>query len=120
MYVVLMFGSRDWSDTDKIQKEIDCLKNKHGANNLLIIEGGAPGADQLSGFLGRSSNIHVAEIKALWETRGRGAGPQRNAVMASLRLDEAIGFHEDISKSRGTSDMKRKLDHKGVPARIVK
>lgn len=116
---VLMFGGREWSNTGAVARVITKLIAEYGTDDLLIIEGGAPGADQISGMLARSSSIHVAEIKALWDTRHRGAGPQRNQMMLMLRPHEAFCFHHDLSKSRGSADMKRRLDKDEIPVKVI-
>jgi beta-phosphoglucomutase-like phosphatase (HAD superfamily) len=64
-------------------------------------------------------SVHVAEIKALWSTRRKGAGPQRNAAMLALEPDEVIAFHEDIAASRGTADMVRRARKAGIKVRVV-
>ena len=101
---VIMCGARDWSNAGPILRELRRLKKEHG-NKLIIIEGEAPGADQMARVLAHQLDIHVAGVWALWETRHRGAGPQRNTAMAALQPDEVIAFHADITKSRGTADM---------------
>lgn len=117
LHKVLIFGSRKWTRDGPIRHELLKLRKTHD-NNLLIIEGGAPGADRASKRIGHELNIHVAEIDALWKTRHRSAGPQRNQIMAALEPDEGIGFHEDFENSSGTKDMAKKLDRLGVPYKI--
>ncbi len=86
---------------------------------IIVIHGGAPGADTLAGITASEHSCHTARVDALWATRYRGAGPQRNQVMALMQPDEAIGFHEDLSKSRGTKDMARRLDKAGINNKVV-
>lgn len=120
LYKVLMFGARDWENRASIIIELNSLIAKHGVTKLLIIEGGAPGADRLCGEVARNLNVHVAEVKALWDTRHNGAGPQRNTIMRLLEPDEGIGFHEDIENSKGSKNMMEQLEKAGIPYRIVK
>jgi hypothetical protein len=119
MYKVVMFGDRFWDNDAAVAKVIKKLLAKYGTDDLLIIEGGAGGADTASANLARKSSIHVAEVKALWDTRHRSAGPQRNDVMAALEPDEAFCFHPDLSKSKGSADMKRKLDKLGIKVTVI-
>jgi YspA, cpYpsA-related SLOG family len=116
---VLMYGDRNWDDLAPIEREVKRLVKQHGASSLLIISGGAPGADTLAEIAATNNNVHCAVVKALWQTRYRGAGPQRNEVMRLLEPDEGIGFHKNIEKSRGTKDMARRLDKAGIANRIV-
>jgi hypothetical protein len=104
MYKVIICGDRAWSNVDSIRKVVSNLKTIHG-NSLFIIEGGAAGADVIAGMICEDLSVHYAVVKALWETRGRGAGPQRNRVMLALEPNEVIGFHENIAASKGTKDM---------------
>lgn len=122
LYKVLMFGARDWTDSAVIRREIVDLIGEHGTSRLLIIEGECPtgGADLIARVEAERLNIHVARIHALWQTRYRGAGPQRNTIMRLLEPDEGIGFHPDIKKSKGTKNMAKQLDAAGIPYRIVR
>jgi hypothetical protein len=119
LYVVLMFGARDWDEFLVVEREIIKLKETHGTKDLLIVSGKAPGADTCAAVAANKNDIHCAEIAALWGTRHQSAGPQRNDIMARLNPNEAIGFHKHIAKSRGTADMRRKLLKLHIPTRIV-
>jgi hypothetical protein len=103
-----------------VRRELRRLIRKYGTANLLIISGGAPGADTMARNEAWMQDIHCAEVKALWETRHRSAGPQRNGVMLALDPDEGVGFHEDIENSKGTKDMYNKLLKANVKVKIVK
>lgn len=117
---VLMFGDRTWTRHKAIVSELRRLSVKYGYNNLVIIEGGARGADQIVAFCAREMNIHVVEVKALWDTRHKSAGPQRNEIMAALGPHEAVGFHTDIENSSvGTKGMRDILVAQKVPVKIV-
>lgn len=109
LYKVLIYGGREWRNRAAVDREIERLIREHGVTNLLIISGGAPGADTMAKIRGKRLNVHVAEIDALWDTRNKGAGPQRNAVMAALEPNEAICFHENIEESKGSADMMKRL-----------
>lgn len=123
IYKVLMFGDRDWTRAGSVRRQIMLYREwcrKHGYE-LVIIEGGAPGADQLVGYWARIYDVHVAEVKALWDTRHKAAGPQRNAVMAALRPDEAVCFHADLDgSSRGSKSMAKILDNLKISYKVIK
>lgn len=124
IYKVLMFGARDWYNPTPVQRELAKLIAKHGTSNLVIIEGKAPGADQMSGHFAHEANVHVCEVAALWATRRNGAGPQRNRIMRLLDPDEAICFHHKpgrlrMKKGSGSAEMKRQLDKAGIPVKVV-
>jgi len=122
---VLICGARDWDDMKKIETEIKNLKRAcSGGRNvqsleLIIIEGGAPGADTMARLAAHKLDVHVAEVKALWGTRHRGAGPQRNTVMLMLEPDEVVAFHHDISKSKGTKNMVNQAKREKIETRVI-
>lgn len=116
MYKVLMFGGTDYSDWYRVRYEIKRLIDEHGTKNLLIISGGAPGADTMAELAARESDVHVAVVKALWETRHRSAGPQRNAVMVAMQPDEAVRFGGD----RGSDDTSKRLAKFDIPCKAVR
>lgn len=130
MYKAIFCGDKNWHNAAPIKRELRRLKRKY-KDSLIIIEGGAPGADQLAGHCARIMDIHVAEVKALWDTRHRAAGPQRNDVMIDLLgVDwdhpddpefncEVVAFHENIKKSKGTKDCVTKARKAGVKTKVV-
>lgn len=122
LYKVLICGDRNRKPYYKqmVRREIRRLKEEHGSTRLLLIAGGAPGVDTLVKEIGKEENVHVAEIDALWDTRNRGAGSQRNIVMASLYPHEIIGIHSEISDSRGTKGMLDLAEEHGIPWKLVK
>jgi hypothetical protein len=121
MHVVLICGDRNWKEgyARIVKREIRSLVKAHGTKDLLLIEGGAPGVDSLVKLAGHKQNVHVAEIDALWETRGKGAGPQRNKMMAALKPDEVIAIHDNIAESVGTASMLKIAERSGIPWRLV-
>lgn len=122
LYKVLMFGDRDWTNSAAIRRELVKLISVHGTSRLLIIEGECTrgGADLIARVEAERLDVHVARVHALWETRHRGAGPQRNAIMKLMEPNEGIGFHPDIKKSKGTKNMANQLKAAGIPYRIVR
>lgn len=123
-YFVVMFGARDWTNGKLVEREVICMRDwvalETPHKELVVITGGADGADKLSEFYCGENNVHCAVIRALWKHRHAGAGPQRNGIMAAFVPDEGIGFHKNITKSKGTKDMRNKLQSIGVPCRIVR
>jgi predicted Rossmann fold nucleotide-binding protein DprA/Smf involved in DNA uptake len=116
LHKVLMIGGTDYNNYQAVDREIKQLVKVHGASRLLVISGGATGADTMSEVAAHENNVHTAVVKALWKTRHRGAGPQRNSVMIALEPAEAIAFGGD----NGTEDSVRKLRKAGIPVRRVK
>jgi hypothetical protein len=50
-----------------------------------------------------------------WATHKRAAGPIRNQQMLDTGIDLCIGFHPDITKSKGTKDMLTRASKAGIP-----
>ncbi len=88
--------------------------------DVLIIDGGAAGADRIACDIANSMGASVGwwhvSCPAQW-TKGKKAGPLRNQQM----LDE---FHPDlvlafpIGESKGTRDMIRRAEKAGIECKI--
>lgn len=95
---ILVTGSRDWSDWNAIN---NALNEYAGNENLTIVHGDCPtGADAMAQKwcdyqLGGYSQRYPAD----W-SRGRRAGPERNAHMVSLGADACLAFIGDCSSPR--------------------
>lgn len=111
---LLVCGGRDYSDRNKAFSKLDYI---HCQRNIsVIIEGGAQGADSLARAWARSRGVICATVNAVWDKRGRGAGPQRNAAMLSLNPDGVLAF----PGGRGTANMVQQAKDAGVKVVEVK
>lgn len=110
--VVLVTGSRDWTDRDAVWRVLDneCPD--------IIIHGACPtGADDIADDYGADGyNDAVAiPIPADWKRLGRRAGPTRNGWLVDLLKIFRLGGHEclavafPLGKSFGTRDCMRKV-----------
>lgn len=115
MIKVLVCGSRFWWKRSPIEKRLAKLDT-----NVLVIHGGAHGADSIAGKAANDLGIHVAEIKALWDAYGMNAGPIRNLVMLGLKPVLVIAFHQDIEKSKGTGHTVRTAREMNIPVEVIK
>lgn len=116
MHRVLICGSRNWTDPLPIIRVLEALQREHP--KLLIITGGAEGADTLAFHAALRLGIHAARVPAIWHYYGKRAGPMRNTAMLTLRPMEIIAFHDAISESKGTRDMIVKGMRHGLRVRI--
>ena len=112
--IVLICGSRDWSDKNLILSTVLSIKPTK------IIHGACRGADMLSGQVSKELGIPVQEFPADWNTYGLSAGPRRNQQM----LDEGkpnlvIAFHDDVNSSKGTKDMVRRAKNAGIEVKVI-
>lgn len=112
MFKVLVCGGRDYQDYPKLASVMeDIVKNyTPDASYLLIIQGGALGADNMARLWATSEGIHSATIPALWNTYGKRAGYLRNSVMAEMEPDLCVAF----PGGKGTKMMVDLCKKKGI------
>ena len=97
---LLICGDRNYSDKEAIRQVIEKFKPS------VIIEGEAKGADSLAREVGEELGIEVEKYPADWAAYGRAAGPIRNSKMLKAgKPDIVVGFHDNISESKGTKNM---------------
>jgi len=97
---------------DRLWSVLDELREQHG--ELLIVEGGATGADSLAREWAVATKSHVEQFKADWTRYGRSAGPIRNQRMLT---DGAPDLVVACEGGKGTADMVRRARAAGI--RIV-
>lgn len=130
---VLITGSRGWTDRDTIDYALASELDLHGP--LIVVHGGAPGADMLAGRWARwmkRTNPFVAEEEhaAEWEKvcgptcwqhrRKRKSGTAycprqgniRNQLMVDLGADVCLAF--PMARSIGTWDCMRRARTAGI------
>jgi hypothetical protein len=119
MFKLLICGDRHWSNSKAIERDLRKLIERKGrADKILVIHGGARGADSLAGEVAQELGIHTARVDALWDSYHRGAGPKRNAVMLTLNPDAVWAYHENLQDSRGTADMVRRAEKQGTIVKV--
>lgn len=101
VFIVVICGSRSWNDEAAIRAAVEELVRQEPF--LLVVTGGAAGADTIADEVARELGVHTAVIRALWG-KGRGAGPVRNQVMADLFPNMVLAFRRQ-GPSPGTDDM---------------
>ena len=125
---VLICGSRDWKDEAIIDTIVHGLVSDYSEldlDGLVIIHGGAPGADSMAGTAGGmfrefGKRVKVDRFPADWKTFGNAAGPIRNQQMLDEGKPEmVIAFTNDLSSSKGTKDMVRRAKQAGLPTYII-
>lgn len=128
MRVILICGSREWTDADAIVRELVA----HGANpeTDTIIQGEARGADLLGKAaaisLGFTLHRNLFGYKARWDKYGKAAGMFRNtdmqqALIVAKREGKdtlVLAFTPDLSKSRGTRHMCTISEQAGIPVEV--
>lgn len=113
---VVIAGCRDYNNYDEAKVYIDfCISNIRKDNTIIIVSGGASGADAIGERYAKDNGFKVEKFSADWKTYGRSAGPRRNKQMAEVS-DYIICFWD--GKSRGTKSMIDYARKYGKPVKI--
>ncbi len=113
--VIVAGGGRDldWP-LDRIVAAL--LQGTSGRRVLLLLHGGARGADRLIGQAARSLVWPVEVIAAEWGRYGRAAGPLRNGLMLRRALESATPAQASVlvvafPGASGTASLVRQARH---------
>lgn len=97
---VLIAGSRSFNNYYEAESYIDlCLSNIKKYNQIIIISGGAAGADKIGEMYADANKMKCERYLPEWEKFGKSAGLRRNYMMVK-NSDYVICFWD--RKSRGT------------------
>lgn len=92
---VMITGSRLWIDRKLIKEELEKLPR-----NVIIVHGGARGADSIASDLAAEMDLDVEIHIPNWKDQGRSAGIIRNNKMLDSGIDLVLAFQ--VNDSRGT------------------
>lgn len=113
---VVIAGCRDYTDYQEAKEYIDfCLSNIRKENHIIIVSGGASGADAMGERYADENGFAVERYPADWDQYGKSAGPIRNREMAQA-ADYVICFWD--GESRGTRSMIDFAEQYGKPVKI--
>lgn len=110
MSILMVSGSRHWTDVDFVRVILDKMQND-GYTTLL--HGGALGLDSIAANLWEGESI---KFEANWKELGKAAGPWRNQRMVDHGPDMFLGF--PLYKSVGTYDAIRRVRKAGIPGAV--
>jgi hypothetical protein len=100
---VLVCGGRNYHEGVSLFTALDAIRIDH--DTLIIIQGGASGADQLAREWCVARCVPYINYPADWRTHGKKAGPIRNQQMLDDgKPDLVMAF----PGGRGTADMVRR------------
>lgn len=119
---VIIAGSRKYDDYETLREKCDkilSLKLSDPDCKVIIVSGGAAGADSLGERYARERGLAIESHPADWTRYGRSAGPRRNAEMAAV-ADALIAFPKEGEKNIGTLNMIEQAKEKGLTIRIIK
>lgn len=110
---VVVCGSRTWKDQKRIAERLRELPPLSE-----IITGAADGADYLADIVARHLFMNRVIFPANWKGQGKAAGPLRNRRMLDMEPDLVIAFRAN-GASRGTDDMVRECERRGIPVEVI-
>ena len=114
---VVVAGCRNYNNYEEAKAYIDILLSKvRKENEIIIVSGGATGADALGERYAEENGLSVERYLADWDRYGRRAGPIRNKQMAEV-CDFVICFWD--GKSRGTKSMIEYAKQAKKPLRVI-
>lgn len=100
---IVIAGCRDYDNFAEAKTFIDdCLSEFTDKYAIVVLSGGARGADAIGERYAKQNGFEVERYPADWARYGKGAGLRRNKTMAEV-CDLVICFWD--GKSRGTKSM---------------
>ena len=97
---VCVCGGRNFSDREYIFDSLDWAR-EDVLYPFTLLNGGAPGADQLSTEWAISRGVPYEVFEADWKKHGKAAGPIRNKLMLASGIDVLLAF----PGGKGTQNM---------------
>lgn len=97
---ILVCGGRDCYRRDLVFDTLNSLHAERGITG--VIEGGAPGIDNLAYSWAIENGLHLKTYRADWNTHGKAAGPIRNRTMLADGNPDLVVA---INGGRGTAHM---------------
>jgi hypothetical protein len=116
-FKVIIAGSRGFSNYKLLKEKCnEYLREKRKEYNIIIISGGARGADTLGEKYAQDEGFSLEVFPANWNKFGKSAGFRRNEQMAEV-ADALIAFWD--GKSHGTKHMIDIMNEKNLLVRVV-
>lgn len=113
-YCVLVSGTLSFDDYELLCATLDRLLT--GKQNVVIVFGGAKGAESLGERYAQEHGLGIKQILADWATYGRGAKVIRNAQLVDS-ADRAVFFWD--GKNKGVGEVIERAEAKGIPVEVV-
>jgi hypothetical protein len=115
---VIIAGGRDFCNKELLFQKADLLLKEQikKGNQIIIISGGAKGADKLGEVYAKDRRFTAEIYPADWEKFGKSAGYKRNVQMADI-ANALIAFWD--GESKGTKHMIDIAKKKNLAVRVV-
>ena len=119
-FFCIVIGSRSFTDYELMSAKLDHLLQNH--SKVVIISGGAKGADALAERYAKEHDMPVIVFPAKWEELGKMAGYIRNKEMhefaSKMPKRGCIAFWD--GKSKGTQHSFKIARECNTPIKIIK
>lgn len=106
-FYCLIVGSRGFNDYNKLCEVVDKVLSQKQDKHIVIVAGGAEGADALAEQYARERNYQLVVMMADWEKDGKAAGFLRNERMHKFISEKedrgVIAFWDGESKGTAHS-----------------
>jgi hypothetical protein len=122
VFRVIIAGSRKYDDYEALRGKCDTILSKKLADpniQIVIVSGGATGADSLGERYAAERGLQIERHPADWDKYGKSAGPRRNAEMAAV-ADALIAFPKQGEPNKGTLNMIETAKAKGLLIRVIR
>jgi hypothetical protein len=125
MAILVVTGSAwlDKTDVPFIRSKLDEAKSK--TTGLIVMHGGATGADEVADEWCEDNGVYSLCVKALWKARGQKAGRERNEFMVTQAKGLAIIHHTfayafPAPESKGTLDCVKRLRNANIETTVFR
>lgn len=117
-FKVIIAGSRGFNNYKLLCEQCNkYLRDKRITHNIIIVSGGARGADKLGEKYAQDEGFSLEIYLAQWDKYGKRAGFRRNEQMAEV-ADALIAFWD--GKSHGTKHMIDIMNKKNLQVKVIK
>lgn len=117
MFHLIVAGSRNFRDFELMKSKLDFLLQNKQSNRVIIVSGGARGADKLAEKYAKLRGLKIKVYQANWNKFGKRAGYLRNEEMAKV-ADACVTFWD--GHSSGTKHMIDLAQKYGLKLRVVR
>lgn len=122
-FYLLVAGSRTFTDVELMNRKLSRILDRVGVefDNIVLVHGGARGADSIADSLARKCGWEVRVFPADW-SQGKSAGYQRNRQMHEFLAEHknrgCVCFWD--GKSRGTTHNFKLAKEFNTPLRVIR
>ena len=115
-YRILVTGSRDWEDENRIAGALLLVASRVAATRSITIVHGdcLTGADAIAHRVALHYEWCPEPHPADWPQHGKAAGPIRNAEMVALGADVCLAFFREGAANKGTSNCVALAEKAGI------